>query len=416
MKARSALVHPAPVTGPSLVPRPAVHPHARPKRRKHIVAIIRIARFWPALQRQTAAAPAAAKADGLEAFGSEHEPAKPIKMAPAPKGPSGKKEQPPHSGATLTALKWIAVIVLSAAAAIAGVILYQQRFGARATTGSLTIETTPAGLDVAIAGKPYGRSPVVAALAPATYTVQVGAPPQQRTFSVNVTAGNSIVQRVELAPAAVDAATGSLHVQTDPPKQAVMVDGTERGLSPLVIDALGVGQHEVAVRTSGGLVRRTVQVDANESVSLIVSATDAGAVQPGWLKVTSPVAMQLLEDGKVIGSTDLDRLMLTAGDHAIEVVNDALGYRSRRSVRVSPGKTTTVALDLPEGTISINALPWADVWIDGERVGQTPIGKLSRTIGPHEIVLRHPQLGERRQTVTITTQGTARFGVDLRKQ
>jgi hypothetical protein len=31
-------------------------------------------------------------------------------------------------------------------------------------------------------------------------------------------------------------------------------------------------------------------------------------------------------------------------------------------------------------------------------------------------VLRHPQLGERRQTVTITTQGTARFGVDLRKQ
>jgi hypothetical protein len=359
----------------------------------------------------------AAKADALEAFGSEQEPAKPIKMAPAPKAPDGKQGRPPSGGAMLSALKWIAVVVLSAAAAIAGVILYQQRFGARATTGSLTIETTPAGLEVAIAGKPYGRSPVVAALAPATYTVQVGAPPRQRTFTVNVTAGNSIVQRVELAPAAADtSATGSLRVQTDPPKQAVMVDGTERGLSPLVIDALGVGQHEVAVRTSGGVVRRTVQVDANESVSLIVSAADAGGVQPGWLKVTSPVQMQLLEDGKVIGSTDLDRLMLPAGDHAIEVANEALGYRSRRSVRVSPGKTTTVALDLPQGTISINALPWADVWIDGERVGQTPIGKLSRTIGPHEIVLRHPQLGERHQTVTITTQGTARLGVDLRKQ
>ena len=62
-----------------------------------------------------------------------------------------------------------------------------------------------------------------------------------------------------------------------------------------------------------------------------------------------------------------------------------------------PGKTTTVAVNLPSGSISINAQPWAEVWIAGERVGETPIANISRRVGSYEIVLRHPQLGERRE-------------------
>ena len=46
--------------------------------------------------------------------------------------------------------------------------------------------------------------------------------------------------------------------------------------------------------------------------------------------------------------------------------------------------------------MALNALPWAEVWIDGESIGETPIGKVSVPIGWHEIVFRHPELGEKR--------------------
>ena len=64
--------------------------------------------------------------------------------------------------------------------------------------------------------------------------------------------------------------------------------------------------------------------------------------------------------------------------------------------------------------LSINARPWAEAWIDGERVGETPIGTLMRPIGRHEVVLRHPELGERRVPVVITLAQPARVSVDFR--
>jgi hypothetical protein len=187
-----------------------------------------------------------------------------------------------------------------------------------------------------------------------------------------------------------------------------------------VIDQLVPGKHEVSVRTSSGIIRRTVNVQPREKLSLIVSSTAApvapGVVPAGWISVTSPVPLQLREDGELIGTTESDRLMLPAGDHDLELSNAALGFTAKRTVRVTAGKTTATKVDLPNGTLSLNAQPWAEVWIDGERVGETPIGNLTRRIGSHEVLFRHPELGERRETVVIAVGKPARIGVDLRKK
>jgi len=66
------------------------------------------------------------------------------------------------------------------------------------------------------------------------------------------------------------------------------------------------------------------------------------------------------------------------------------------------------------GSLSINATPWADVWIDGQSAGQTPIANLQVTLGGHEVLFRHPQLGERRQTVVVNGQSPTRISMDLR--
>jgi hypothetical protein len=232
-----------------------------------------------------------------------------------------------------------------------------------------------------------------------------------------------VVQHVEFAGspgAAGAAATGGLRVQTDPARLQVLVDGVAKGVSPVVIDQLVPGEHEVSVRTSSGVIRRKVNVQPRETLSLIVSSTaappDPGVVPAGWITVTSPVPLQLREDGELIGTTESDRLMLPAGDHDLELSNAALGFTAKRTVRVTAGKTTATKVDLPNGTLSLNATPWAEVWVDGERVGDTPIGNLTRRIGSHEVLFRHPELGERRETVVIAVGKPARIGVDLRKK
>jgi hypothetical protein len=134
----------------------------------------------------------------------------------------------------------------------------------------------------------------------------------------------------------------------------------------------------------------------------------------GFLRVDVAVPMRISEDGRLLGTTDVDRLMLPAGDHTLDLRNDELQFTTRQTVTIKPGDTTAVQVRLPSAPLSINARPWAEAWIDGERVGDTPIGTLMRTIGRHEIVLRHPELGERRVPVVITLAQPARVSVDFR--
>jgi hypothetical protein len=55
----------------------------------------------------------------------------------------------------------------------------------------------------------------------------------------------------------------------------------------------------------------------------------------------------------------------------------------------------------------------ADVGIDGQPVGDTPLGDLAVSIGAHDIVFKHPELGEKRVAVTVTLAGPARVSVEM---
>ena len=59
-----------------------------------------------------------------------------------------------------------------------------------------------------------------------------------------------------------------------------------------------------------------------------------------------------------------------------QFASDALAFRTTQAVRIAANRTTTVSVPAPEMPLHINAAPWADVWIDGESVGQTPLGDL----------------------------------------
>lgn len=125
----------------------------------------------------------------------------------------------------------------------------------------------------------------------------------------------------------------------------------------------------------------------------------------GGVKISAPIELQVFESGNLVGST-AGPIAVTDGPHTFDLVNEALGYRVRQNVTVKPGQLSALNITVPNGRVSINAVPWADVWVDGKPVGQTPIANLSLPIGPHEIVFRNPQFPDQRQTWMVKAEGT----------
>jgi hypothetical protein len=106
--------------------------------------------------------------------------------------------------------------------------------------------------------------------------------------------------------------------------------------------------------------------------------------------------------------------MLSPGRHQLTFSNRELGYTSSQAVDIEPGEERSVNLQ-PTGELNLNALPWAEVWIDGHKTGDTPIANLQVPLGTHEIIFKHPQFGDRRLTATVRAAAPAAATIDFTK-
>jgi hypothetical protein len=281
--------------------------------------------------------------------------------------------------------------------------------------GMLAVTTNPPGASVVIDGAQRGHSPLTLSIASGDHVLQVGLDGASRTVPVSVAAGAQLSEVIDL-PKAV-AATGELQIRTEPSGARVLVDGQRRGTSPLTVDDLLPGVHMVTVEGQLGSVTQDVTVESGGVASLVVPLNaPEGVPVSGWIAVTAPVDVQLFEKGQLLGSSRSERIMASVGKHDLVILNDALGYRATRTVTVTAGQVSPVKVEPPKGSVSVNAVPWAEVSIDGERAGETPIGNLQLPIGPHEIVFHHPDLGDQRSTVTVTLTAPLRVSADLRRK
>jgi hypothetical protein len=285
------------------------------------------------------------------------------------------------------------------------------------TTGTLAVTTNPAGAQVVIDGVAHGNSPMSVKLNAGPHTLDLSIDGVHRSIPVNVTANAEVSQFIEMPKAAP--ALGELDVRTDPSGAKVLVDGQARGVSPLTVSGLAPGNHMVVLSNDGGSVNEEVTVQPGGTASLVVpmkAPQGGGAPVPGWISIFAPAEVQVFENQRLLGSSRTDRIMVTAGKHDVEFANEALGYHSSQTIQVTPGQVAKVKPDWPQGTIAINATPWANVTLDGQDLGETPVGNTQVPIGTHEVIFRHPQLGEQRFTATVTATTPTRLSVDMRKK
>jgi len=280
---------------------------------------------------------------------------------------------------------------------------------------TLTVDTEPAGADLLIDSRPRGATPQTLTIDPGVHTVSVRANGAERTVRLSLGSGALMAQYFDLKPPANTLSRGRLSIVTDPPGARVAVDGRSRGVSPLVIEDLAPAEHSVTVTSDAGSAQRTIAVADGTTKEVVFSLPRSPAPLGGWVTVASPFPVDVIEHDEVVGTSGTARTMLAAGGHDLVLRNDSVGYEAHHKVDVVAGRVATLEVVPPEGALNLNARPWAEVLIDDKSVGQTPIANLMLPVGTHRITFRHPQLGERRETVLITAKGVNRVAVDFGK-
>lgn len=136
---------------------------------------------------------------------------------------------------------------------------------------------------------------------------------------------------------------------------------------------------------------------------------------------STPRGAQVVISGNTVGTTPYRLDTGTAG-RTVRATLKLEGYEDRSVSEVFPKNGTAYSratlTKLPEQAepafLRINATPWADVYVDGKKVGQTPIGSLEVTPGTHTVKLVCPPLGtEETKTVTVGAGETKPVSADL---
>jgi hypothetical protein len=313
---------------------------------------------------------------------------------------------------------WIVLPLIAILSGVAAFVLVRSRVettraAAASRPATMTVDTRPGAADVFIDGRRVGATPLVLSVQPGTHLLALRHGEAERRVVFTAAPGAQLAQYLDLKDAEPAVQTARLSIATDPPGAQVAVDGRPRGLSPVMVENLTAAEHGVTVTSTSGSVERRVTLEAGATKELVFSLPRSPAAVGGWVSVASPFQVELFEGAELIGTSGTTRVMLPVGRHALVLKNASVGYESGHTVDVAAGRVATIAVVAPQAPLSINAVPWADVAIDGTAVGQTPMGNIMIAVGSHEITFHHPQFGERTQTIVVTVTGANRAAVDF---
>jgi len=208
-------------------------------------------------------------------------------------------------------------------------------------------------------------------------------------------------------------------IESPVPGDTVMVDGRPMGITPL---QLTVSSRTRAIRLVHADVAPAIETTAAAAPApatgdarALAAIEEAGTRQhSGGVTVSSPIELKVLEGDRVLGSTADGPIVTSAGTHQFDLLNTALGYRVRQTVTIRTGVLTPLTIAPPMGRLSINADPWAQVLIDDKPIGDTPVANVAVSLGEHQVIFRHPQLGERRETVVVRADAPTRVSTSFR--
>jgi hypothetical protein len=289
---------------------------------------------------------------------------------------------------------------------------------AEAPTGALIV-SSDAGGDVYVDGVRKDVAPAIISGVPAgDHVVEVrkeGIPPWRQT--VNIPPGQQV--KVAAVFGAAAAPGGSLRVISSEPDVSVFVDGEDKGRAPVTVQNVKPGQHFVEGRKPKFKnVEQSVQVASGENAIVQLKMEAAPVDRPhGGLKVQSTVPnAEVFVDGSSLGRAPVDRNDLDPGKHYVVVHKDGFTDFKREVVLLENQNVTLVADLSATGALRILSTPdGADVRLDGELIGKTPVSRDAVSSGDHIIEFRMHGYFDKKETMKVDGGREKVYSVDLKQ-
>jgi serine/threonine protein kinase len=113
----------------------------------------------------------------------------------------------------------------------------------------------------------------------------------------------------------------------------------------------------------------------------------------GFIRVTTEPTADIFLDGKKLGRGSIERLKVKSGKHKLRVIARK-GSHKTMAVTVKRGEVVEKKVTFGRGTLRVVVLPWANVWVDEVKRGQTPMAPIELLEGSHRVRLVNDQLGQ----------------------
>lgn len=269
----------------------------------------------------------------------------------------------------------------------------------------LKITTVPEGAQVFIDGEKVPKpTPIQGKISPREHLVEVRLEGYQTEWlKIPAQQSGQILREVTLQPV-----TAAVHITTKPPGATVKIDGRDHGVTPLLIQEVGLGEHEMTLEAAG-YAPRVLTVDVPDGRPLKWEY-DLTSVM-GTLRVASrPGGAEVFIDDKSRGRTPssaqggfltIDDLL--EGEHNIRLVMPNHQEVSNQFF-MERGVTKELpmyALEPLPGGVTISSEPaGASLYYQGEDIARTPHTVRNLKPGVYEYEVRME--GYRSKTVSVT--------------
>ena len=121
-------------------------------------------------------------------------------------------------------------------------------------------------------------------------------------------------------------------------------------------------------------------------------------------------------DGKKVGQTPVTNYTIAAGPHSIKVTNPDLNQTRTLKIDAKPNEVIRkkVTFKVGTGKLLVRAKPWADVYLNGKKIGTTPMAPKELAEGTYKVRLHNPTLDQVvNKKVVIKAGQTERINVNF---
>jgi hypothetical protein len=161
---------------------------------------------------------------------------------------------------------------------------------------------------------------------------------------------------------------------------------------------------EAAAEPALGSTAPTPEAPAEEPADppepdVVLSPSQPARPRPAVLAIDSAEAADVLVDGKRVGAAPV-KLKVSPGSHTVQLASASFGRAPLTKLNARAGESTAYREPFVLGRLNVSVKPWADVYLDGAKIGQTPLAGRPAAAGSHQLRLVAPS-GEKTLEVLV---------------